>query len=312
MALWLKAAFWLKVVFCYGLLVRPSGLVAFWFGSLLIEGSLLVESGLLLWPSGKAFWFGSLLIEGSLLVESGLLLWPSGKAFWCGAFWLKAAFWLKVVFCYGLLVRPSGVVPSGVVPSVIAFCIWKTIPEGHLKSEDHFQPEGHQTRRPLWTRRHQTRRPLSARRPLNQKATPEGHQTRRPQNQKATRPEGHQTTRPPNHKATKPQGCNSIVVFTTNWKFWCCCIHCLFGVNEYQQLVYTHTFPFIPTWCYLIVSHTCITFLLTQCTIHEYKTGNNVSEFTHSNWITLSYYSSPNTRVWFLTIWYNPFHFCTQ
>ena len=34
-----------------------SGGVAFWFG-LLIEGSLLVESGLLLWPSGKAFWYG--------------------------------------------------------------------------------------------------------------------------------------------------------------------------------------------------------------------------------------------------------------
>ena len=42
--------------------------------------------------------------------------------------------------------------------------------------------------------------------------------------------------------------CNSIVVFTTNWKFWCCCIHCLFSVNECQWLVYTHTFPFIPTW----------------------------------------------------------------
>ena len=42
--------------------------------------------------------------------------------------------------------------------------------------------------------------------------------------------------------------CNSIVAFTTYWKFWCCCIHCLFSVNECQQLVYTHTFPFIPTW----------------------------------------------------------------
>ena len=39
------------------------------------------------WPSGVAFllkvvfWFGGLLIEGSLLVESGLLFWPSGMAF---------------------------------------------------------------------------------------------------------------------------------------------------------------------------------------------------------------------------------------
>ena len=42
---------------------------------------------------------------------------------------------------------------------------------------------------------------------------------------------------------------------------------------------------------------TYVTFPMTQYTIHEYKTSNNVSEFTHSNCITLSYYSSPNTRV---------------
>ena len=64
------------VAFCYGLLVRPSGM-AFWFGGLLIEGSPLIESGLLLWLSVMAFWYG-LLIEGSPLIESGLLLWPSG------------------------------------------------------------------------------------------------------------------------------------------------------------------------------------------------------------------------------------------
>ena len=83
--------------------------------------------------------------------------------------------------------------------------------------------------------------------------------------------------------------CSSIVVFTTNWKFWCCCIHCLFGVNECQWLVCTHTFPFIPNWCYLIISNTRITFPLTQCSIHDYKMGNNVSEFMHLNCITLSY-----------------------
>ena len=43
-------------------------------------------------------------------------------------------------------------------------------------------------------------------------------------------------------------------IFTTNWKFWYCCTHCLFGVNECQWLVCTHTFPFIPNWCYLIIS----------------------------------------------------------
>ena len=37
-------------------------------------------------------------------------------------------------------------------------------------------------------------------------------------------------------------------------------------------------------------------FPLTQCTIHEYKAGNDVSEFMHSNCITLSYYSSPKHK----------------
>ena len=61
---------------------------------------------------------------------------------------MKVAFWLKLVFCYGLLVRLSG---------VVAFCYSllpppKTIPEGHLKSEDHFQPEGHHPQPPTLIR----------------------------------------------------------------------------------------------------------------------------------------------------------------
>ena len=90
--------------------------------------------------------------------------------------------------------------------------------------------------------------------------------------------------------------CNSIVVFTTYWKFLCCCIHCLFGVNECQQPVYTHTFPFYFNFILINDSNDStisITFLLTLCTIHEY---NDVSEFIHSNWITLSYYSSPTHK----------------
>ena len=47
------------MVFCYGLLVWLSGLVAFWFGAFWF-GDLLVW-----WPSGVAFCYG-------LLVERGL------------------------------------------------------------------------------------------------------------------------------------------------------------------------------------------------------------------------------------------------
>ena len=172
----------------------------------------------------------------------------------------------------------------------------------------------------------------------------------------------------------------TVVAFTTYWKCWRCCIHCLFGVNEYQWLVYTHTLPFIPTWYYFMIPNTCITFLLTQCsiheyktgnnvcnsivvfttywkfwchcihclfgvnecqqlvntfilpsnmilfsdsndstisitfpltlyTIHEYKTGNNISEFMHSNWITLSYYSGL-THMSLIPKCFT--HFCTQ
>ena len=65
--------------------------------------------------------------------------------------------------------------------------------------------------------------------------------------------------------------------------------------NNLFTLSYPHLFQIWYSKIYIM-------FPLTQCTIHECKTGNNVSEFTHSNCIMLSYYSSPNTRVWFLNI----------
>ena len=41
--------------------------------------------------------------------------------------------------------------------------------------------------------------------------------------------------------------------------------------------------------------NTCYISLI-PCTNYRAKTGNNVSEFTHSNWITQSYYSSPKHK----------------
>ena len=40
---------------------------------------------------------------------------------------------------------------------------------------------------------------------------------------------------------------------------------------------------------------------LTLCPIYKYraKTGNNVSEFRHSNWMTKSYYSDPEHKSQF-------------
>ena len=45
-------------------------------------------------------------------------------------------------------------------------------------------------------------------------------------------------------------------------------------------------------------------FHLIPCTIYRAKTGNTVSEFTHSNWITLSTIQVLNTRACFLNVWY--------
>ena len=89
-----------------------------------------------------------------------------------------------------------------------------------------------------------------------------------------------------------PGKCNSIVLFTTNWKFWCwmstTCLHS--HISIYSNLT--------------LIPNIQITFLLTQCSIHGYKTGNDVSEFIHSNWITLSYYSSPKHKSLILNIQY--------
>ena len=63
------------------------GVVNFWY-DLLLWPSGLSCYGLLEWSSAVAYW-------------SGLLLWPSG--------WV--VFWLKVTFCFGLLVCPNPTTP---------------------------------------------------------------------------------------------------------------------------------------------------------------------------------------------------------
>ena len=72
-----------------GVLLLCPSVMAFWFCG------LLIESGLLLWPSDwkLAFCYGP-LIESGLLVESGLLLWPSDWKWSSGWKWSSVmAFW---------------------------------------------------------------------------------------------------------------------------------------------------------------------------------------------------------------------------
>ena len=109
----------------------------------------------------------------------------------------------------------------------------------------------------------------------------------------------------------RTQLCVTVVAFTTYWKSQYCCIHCLFGVNECQWLVYTHTIPFIPNLYYLMIPN-MYHLQLTLCMNYQAKTGNNVSEFTHSNWTTLSYYSSPKHKNLIPKYLIHFSHFCTQ
>ena len=58
------------------------------------------------------------------------VVWPSVMAFWFGGLLIEA-FWLKVVFCYGLLVWPFG---TGSLLTETPFnqkAIKKITPEGH-------------------------------------------------------------------------------------------------------------------------------------------------------------------------------------
>ena len=67
--------------------------------------------------------------------------------------------------------------------------------------------------------------------------------------------------------------------------------------NESPQLVYTH----VSIYSNLILfnnSKYMYHVWMTLCPIYQFwaKTSNNVSEFTHSNWIMPSYYSSPKHK----------------
>ena len=76
--------------------------------------------GILLWSSVMPFCYGGLLIEGGPLVESGLLLWPSGV--------VPSG---VVAFCYGLLVERLGTPPPRRPYQKAAFNQKTTKPEGH-------------------------------------------------------------------------------------------------------------------------------------------------------------------------------------
>ena len=79
------------------------------------------------------------------------------------------------------------------------------------------------------------------------------------------------------------------------------------GVKIKVHYVFTLTHPFIKCWFQNMFHN-----FLTPCTIYRAKTGNTVSEFMHSNWITLSTIQVPNTRACFLNVWYTSLHFHSQ
>ena len=61
-------------------------------------------------------------------------------------------------------------------------------------------------------------------------------------------------------------------------------------IESKHFVLHSHN-PFINWWFQI-----CITISLTPCMIYIAKTSNIHSKFTHSNWITLSCYSSPKHK----------------
>ena len=100
----------------------------------------------------------------------------------------------------------------------------------------------------------------------------------------------------------------TIIVFTTNWKSQCFCIRCLFSVNEYQRLVYTHAFPFIPNWYYLMIPKyvLCFHWLYAQF-MNTRLVMMSVSLRTQTGLHCLIT-QVLNTRVWFQNIRYTSVH----
>ena len=84
--------------------------------------------------------------------------------------------------------------------------------------------------------------------------------------------------------------CNSIVAFTTNWKFWFCCIHSLLGVSIYSKLILFQIHVSHFCWLEVQVMNTRLVMMsVNLCT----QTGLHclIIQVLH-------------TRVWFLNIWY--------
>ena len=76
----------------------------------------------------------------------------------------------------------------------------------------------------------------------------------------------------------------------------------LLQINVHNLFTCLHLYISINSWLMLFNdsndSKICITFnwLFIQFNKYRAETDNAVSEFTHSNWITLSYYSSPKHK----------------
>ena len=71
----------------------------------------------------------------------------------------------------------------------------------------------------------------------------------------------------------------------------------IFRLIRIQRLVYPLTLSFIPDWCYAS-QNTYITLnnSFANIIIPSQKLVTMSASFTHSNWITLSYYSSPKHK----------------
>ena len=95
------------------------------------------------------------------------------------------------------------------------------------------------------------------------------------------------------HQFCKCNNCNSIVAFTTNWKYDVAVFtvySVLMNVNDLLTLTHFDIFQLDINFKYTY--HISADSVLNSWI----QTGNDVSKFTHSNCIMLSYYSSPKHK----------------
>ena len=85
------------------------------------------------------------------------------------------------------------------------------------------------------------------------------------------------------------------------------------NLSAYMMLpVIEKSFDYFFNTCFISLDPNMYYISLTLCTKYRIKTRNNINEFTQSNWITLSYYSSPKHKSLLPRYLIHFYNFCIE